>query len=352
MISIDLSDNLISGINSNFFQSNRALQTIDLSQNNLVAMPLIDYPYFFDFVTTITFMNLSYNQITHVDFWPVFVKTKKSMTIDLSHNLLQNYTNTVPVFVKDLTETPDPRILYLNDNQLTHFSDLLLEQYGACPTFSNTSAPYFIVGVSNVLLTNNPLICDCQAYNLVSFIDAHLYEYPMLYNRSALLIQAQCTSPNAPNEQSFLFSNYTSGDLCNNYTLPSISNAYCSAYANSTISTLAPPVYTSPTTTVLSTTNDGSQTTTDSEGGSGGSGGAISTKSSGSPSWYIILGIVLGFLLLIFLILLGCFLCKDHLLPERCRSRFFKNNLNNTYEPFIGHQTSTSISVSGSFINH
>lgn len=56
------------------------------------------------------------------------------------------------------------------------------------------------------------------------------------------------------------------------------------------------------------------------------------------------MGIVLGLVLLIALIILSIFLCKDKLFSEKCRSKFFhnpnndnnnNNNLNNSYEPII-----------------
>lgn len=50
-------------------------------------------------------------------------------------------------------------------------------------------------------------------------------------------------------------------------------------------------------------------------------------------------------ILLLFLIGLGCFLCKDRLLPEKYRSKFRNNlhNLNDSYEPIIRHsEMSTS----------
>ncbi len=85
------------------------------------------------------------------------------MTIDMSHNSITTFTNTVPVYVKQFTQTPDPRVFYLNDNQIQRLSDISLEQYGACSTVGYIITAYFIVGISNLLLTNNPLICDCES---------------------------------------------------------------------------------------------------------------------------------------------------------------------------------------------
>ncbi|CAF4910078.1 unnamed protein product, partial [Rotaria sp. Silwood2] len=112
------------------------------------------------------------------------------MAIDMSNNLIINYTNEVPIYVKQFTETPDPRNFYLDNNQIERLSDILLEQYGACSTISSLSTAYFLVGISNILLTNNPLICDCESYYLVTFINDRLSDFPDIKNGSALLTQA------------------------------------------------------------------------------------------------------------------------------------------------------------------
>ena len=77
LIKVDFSNNFINNIDTDFFKSNRKLQTINLSHNNLITMPIISAQYFINFTSTITSMNFSYNQIISVDFWPIFVKTRK-----------------------------------------------------------------------------------------------------------------------------------------------------------------------------------------------------------------------------------------------------------------------------------
>ncbi len=77
LIRVNFSNNFINNIDLNFFKSNRKLQTIDLSYNNLTTMPTIDAGYYINFTSTLTLMNFSYNQITNVDLWPLFVKTRK-----------------------------------------------------------------------------------------------------------------------------------------------------------------------------------------------------------------------------------------------------------------------------------
>ena len=74
---VDFSFNSINDLDINLFKSNRQLQTINLSHNNLTQMPIIDGATFVNFPSSITLMNFSYNQIMNVDFWPLFVRTSK-----------------------------------------------------------------------------------------------------------------------------------------------------------------------------------------------------------------------------------------------------------------------------------
>ena len=191
------------------------------------------------------------------------------MTIDMSSNSIYNYTNQVPIYVNQFSETPDPRNFYLNDNQLERLSDLLLEQYGACTTLSTISTAYFVVGISNVLLTNNPLICDCESYHLLSYINNNINDFPEI-NNGSLLNQATCKSPSSMVGKQFLFTNFSVFNECIGYILPNITDRFCSVYTNETSLTLAPPTYWTTLTTTSTTTTNVNDTTTDSSGGTGG----------------------------------------------------------------------------------
>lgn len=83
LVHIDMSYNFITDVDQNFFRANQALQTINLSHNLLVKMPVVSQSIFVDFPKTITSMDFSFNQIVNVDLWPLFVKT--GMFISLSH---------------------------------------------------------------------------------------------------------------------------------------------------------------------------------------------------------------------------------------------------------------------------
>ncbi|CAF0833133.1 unnamed protein product [Rotaria sp. Silwood1] len=342
LIDINFSNNYINETDLNFFQATDRLQSINLSQNNLTTMPTINAKTFVNFPSTIILMNFSYNQIINVDLWPLFVKTQKYMAIDMSNNLIRNYTNQVPIYVQQFSETPDPRNFYLNNNQLERLSDILLEQYGACSTISSISTSYFLVGISNILLTNNPLICDCESYYLVTFINDHISDFPEINNGSALLTQATCTLPDLAREQKYIFSNLTTSDSCKNYTLPNRTDIFCSVYTNETSLTLSPPTYWPSSTTVLTTIIQGNKTTTDSSGNGGTN--TNGSSNSTSPSWYIILGIVLGLALILFLIVLGGYLYKDRLFPQKYHSKLSdsSNNPNNPYETIIRNSQASS----------
>ena len=77
------------------------------------------------------------------------------------------------------------------------------------------------------------------------------------------------------------------------------------------------------------------------------------TSKSSSPSWYIILGIVLGLLLIVILIVLGIILCKDRLLPAKCRSLLRNEfpNANNSYATIV-RESQLSSRALPSNINH
>jgi hypothetical protein len=75
LVHIDMSHNSIADADQHFFRANQALQTIDLSYNLLIKMPIVSQSIFVDFPKTIISMDFSFNQITNVDLWPLFVKT-------------------------------------------------------------------------------------------------------------------------------------------------------------------------------------------------------------------------------------------------------------------------------------
>jgi len=180
------------------------------------------------------------------------------MTIDMSYNLIENYTNTVPISVEQFTETPYLRYFYLNNNNLKYLSDLLLEQYGACPTINSISIDYFIVGISNILLTNNPLICDCQSYYLITNINDNINDFPDIVNGTALLTQAICSQPASMAGQSYLDTSFTQYNNCQDYVLPNIKDIFCSFDTNDSSITLTPPTYWPSTTTTIRYETNGS----------------------------------------------------------------------------------------------
>ncbi|UJR21847.1 hypothetical protein I4U23_024920 [Adineta vaga] len=336
LISLDFSSNSIQNINLNLLKSTRVLKSIDLSYNNLTTMPIVDPAIFVQFPSTFVSLNISFNQLINVDLWPLFVKTKNTMTIDLSHNLIQDYTNLIPVSVQQLTETPDPRYFYLNNNRLTYLSDLLLEQYDAC-SIDSSSRAFFIVGISNILLTQNQLICDCASYNLITYINENLNDFPDIFNGSALLTQTICSDPNG---QKYLSTDFSQYNNCENYVLPNISNIFCSVAKNDTRVTLTPPTYW-PTTTTTATSNGYE---TDSNVGTGGS--------STSIAWYIILGIILGIVLILAIVIVVCYLCRYRFCPKKYHSNILshvRTDGNNNYEAMT--HTSMNSSQKNSTLN-
>ncbi|CAM4743322.1 unnamed protein product [Rotaria magnacalcarata] len=326
LIYLDFSNNYISDTDLNFLRVNNQMQSINLALNNLIKMPTINPDTFVNFPTTFVLMNFSYNQIKNIDLWPLFVKNQNSMIIDMSNNVIQNYTNDIPIYVNQFTATADPRTFNLKNNQIERLSDLVLEQYGACPTINTTSTAYFLVAVSNMLLTNNNLTCDCESYNFIQFIANNKDDFPQLTNGVALLTQAMCLEPSSMVGQQYIFSNFSAGGACANYTLPSQTNIFCSVYPNDTASTIAPPTYWTPTTTIATTLINPNATTSSSSGnGSSVNGGTNGSSNLSSPTWYIILGVVLGLAFIVFLLVLAGYIYRDRLFPQKYGSKLSNN---------------------------
>ncbi|CAF5179825.1 unnamed protein product, partial [Rotaria magnacalcarata] len=93
---------------------------------------------------------------------------------------------------------------------------------------------------------------------------------------------------------------------------------FCSVYPNDTASTIAPPTYWTPTTTIA-TTLINPNATTSSSGGNGSSvnGGTNGSSNLSSPTWYIILGVVLGLAFIVFLLVLAGYIYRDRLFPQK-----------------------------------
>ena len=296
LTSIDLSENFITGVNRNFFQANTRLQRINLSYNDMTTMPYIDPDMFVNFPRTLVYMDFSYNVITAVDLWPLFVKTGMlislvnrrleitlllsgvSMTIDMRNNIVAGFVNQVPIYVKQFEETPDPRLFYLQNNLITRLSDYVVQQYGACATLSDTSIAYFIVGISNLLLTGNPLICECDSSFLISYIQDRITQFPDISAGTALINQAICTSPTNATNPNYVTFDFSVLGGCIGYRLNDTTDKFCSIYTNDTSVTLAPPTYW--TSTTARTTVDGGTTS----GGAGGGGSGTGSSSNVSET--------------------------------------------------------------------
>ena len=201
------------------------------------------------------------------------------MTIDLSNNLIADFTNEVPVYVKQFLEPPDKRFFYLNNNRIQSISDRLLQQYGACPVLNPNSTSFFIVGISNMALSGNNLTCGCDSYYLIRHINSYDGMFPEISDETALLANATCAAPPEMVGQKFVFSDFRAVNGCDTYRLPNMTDIFCSVYSNDTVPTLAPPTYW-PTPTVATTTSDtyGNGSTTASGSGGGGGGSNVSNN--------------------------------------------------------------------------
>ena len=267
-------------------------------------MPTVDLSTFFNFPQTITYMDFSFNQIINVDLWPIFVQTGMSdlfcslslkrwplllrffhpggaMTIKMNNNLIANYTNEVPVSIAMFDSTPDARYFDLSNNQIDSVSDRLLELYGACDTINGTYISFFIVGISNLILTNNNINCDCDSYFLITYIQDNIRAFPQIEYRNASLTQVTCSSPAVMVGQGYVFSNFTTALSCDGYQLPNMTGIFCSLYSNGTNPTIPVPTgWTKKPTTATTGITYGNESTTAS-----GTAGGSNVSEDSSHGW-------------------------------------------------------------------
>ncbi|CAF1198810.1 unnamed protein product, partial [Didymodactylos carnosus] len=282
LLNIDLSYNFIEQLDNNLFIANRQLVTMNFAHNLINVMPTIDGPYFVNFISELTLMDFSFNQIPSDIIWKL----------------------------------PDARYVDLSNNQLTSVSDILLEMYGACATQSMSSTIYFILGLSALELSGNNLTCDCQSYNLLQVIDDPLNPgiFPLISNGTAPLAKAKCSYPVAAIGQLFINNTYSTKN-CSSFTLSTDHSRFCTLYNNSDISTSPAPTYwpsTIASTTVISggTTGgvvNGSATSSTQSNGSNGNTALTGSLTNSTTS--LIVGVVLGLAFLIVLVVFLIFSC-------------------------------------------
>jgi hypothetical protein len=196
---VSINSNFISKINNSLFLNQKNLQGLDLSNNQISRIP---YRLFYSHLSSLVYLNLSYNYLTQMELWPLYLKSIKF--IDLKFNYIERFTNNFNWFFEIESYLPPLNsfaTIDLQYNRITMFDDNTIQQYGVC-SYKN-----FINFIKNYLkaflLNNNPILCDCtSSKGLLKDVAVYLKSDKLLFNSK--LNKSLCKFPAIYTDQSIL----------------------------------------------------------------------------------------------------------------------------------------------------
>lgn len=203
---VDFSNNFISTIEENAFDSLNSLISLDLSYNGLKTLPS---NLFVLKVPNLQSLKLQNNMLTEIDVWFFFLKSINY--IDLSRNQITQFVNRIgwtPRSTSTLTQLLSSQsTIDLSYNRFTKFDDDILNSYRIC---NSGDLSYFLKLMYTAVLTNNNISCTCDSYNMLLW-------YQTLITNNAIttvenLFQTKCATPSQYTGKSIF--NFVNSDEC------------------------------------------------------------------------------------------------------------------------------------------
>ena len=196
---LSINNNFLSIIRNNSFLSLKNLQALDLSNNQISTIP---YGLFHSNLSSLVYLNLSYNFLTKMELWPIYLG--KIKFVDLKFNYIESFTNNFNWLFENELNLPALNSLSTIDlqyNRISSFDDNTIQQYGICSyeNFENFVLNY----LKAFLVNNNPIVCDCTlSKRLLTDAAIFLKNEKLLY--SSKLYKSTCQYPDLYTDQSIL----------------------------------------------------------------------------------------------------------------------------------------------------
>ena len=167
---LDLSNNHISFIHSEYFKVFTNLRKLVLSWNNLTHID----PYMF-LIPSLCKLDLDHNQLTEVGIWmtrlPMFIK-EIPIRVNMFHNLINTFINGVDFKLETANFTDNMDIeIDLRHNQFTHWNSLR-QILGITDVADMLKKIHYIPWKMRYLikLGENPYVCDCKLHVVMKLL--------------------------------------------------------------------------------------------------------------------------------------------------------------------------------------
>ncbi|XP_076396657.1 uncharacterized protein LOC143265902 isoform X2 [Megachile rotundata] len=166
---LDLSHNRLKEIEDTSFNSLKNLRSADLSYNQLTLSSSIKNEYGnkspFHNCTSLNVLNLRNNNISHI--FEDWVKDHTQLRIlNLRHNEISH------ISAEDLQFVSDYITVYLQHNKIQHIYMIRAEEIAK---YQNKARDV------NIFVGSNPIICDCNLYDFVRYLEGKMHPYVRNY---------------------------------------------------------------------------------------------------------------------------------------------------------------------------
>ena len=164
VVHVDVSFNRLTQLMDGVFRRLPYLQSVDVSHNAItVVHPNAFQPGF----SHLNVINCSHNHLAVFEPWPYLLN--QLLTVDLSHNLISRFTNSINVTVQQEMMGD----VYLTYNRLKHLRQEDFSKYfdGRLPTVMDAAFLF------RLHLQHNPFVCDCHMHWVADGLSNHLLTY-------------------------------------------------------------------------------------------------------------------------------------------------------------------------------
>ena len=185
---LNIANNNLQSINSDTFRDLENLEELYMENNQITEIP----KHLFKLnLLSLRMINLSNNQLTEMEMWPLYLSNIKY--IDLKYNLISNFTNKFKWYLEEepsLKPLDPSAVIDLQYNKIYSFDDRNVQQYSIC---SILNFEKFMKSYLHVFrIDNNPIKCNCS-FSKRLILDTSFLVRKKVLNRTEQIYKATCS---------------------------------------------------------------------------------------------------------------------------------------------------------------